>query len=116
MKKGGTLFGSVIGSETDCKTFLDNQFEEHSKILEKNSKIAKTSPKNVYSCYTNGMQEKLSFLAKIIPRKHAGLCEKILQENLIPNLNIKDNISHQLKDIAPLLLKMGGINIKLPFD
>ena len=40
--------------------------------------------------------------------------EKILQENLIPNLIGKDNISHQLRDITSLPLKMGGLNIKLP--
>ena len=43
-------------------------------------------------------------------------CEKILQENLIPNLIFKDNISHQFRDIASLPLKMGGLNIKLPSD
>ena len=43
--------------------------------------------------------------------------EKILQENLIPNLIGKDNISHQLRDIyVSLPLKMGGLNIKLPSD
>ena len=41
-------------------------------------------------------------------------CEKILQENLIPN-SIGD-ISHQLRDIASLPLKMVGLNIKLPSD
>ena len=39
--------------------------------------------------------------------------EKIPQENLIPNLIGKDNISHQLRDIASLPLKMGGLKIKL---
>ena len=43
-------------------------------------------------------------------------CEKILQENLIPNLIGKGNIRHQFRDIASLLLKMGGLNIKLPSD
>ena len=43
-------------------------------------------------------------------------CEKILQENLIPNLIDKGNISHQFRDIASLPLKMGGLNIKLPSD
>ena len=43
-------------------------------------------------------------------------CDKILQENLIPNLIDKDNISHQFRDIASLLLKMGGLTIKLPSD
>ena len=36
-----------------------------------------------------------------------------MQEKLIPNLIGKDNISHQLTDIAFLPLKMGGLNIYL---
>ena len=43
-------------------------------------------------------------------------CDKILQENLIPFLIAKDNISHQLRGIASLRLKIGGLNIKLPSD
>ena len=43
-------------------------------------------------------------------------CEKILQENLIPNLIGKDNISHQLRDITSLPLKMGDLNIKILSD
>ena len=43
-------------------------------------------------------------------------CEKILQENLIPSLIARDNISHQIRDIASLPLKTCGLNIKLPSD
>ena len=32
MKKGAR----VLGSENECKTFLETQFEEHNKILKKN--------------------------------------------------------------------------------
>ena len=59
-------------------------------------KIAKTSAQNVYSCYTKGVQEKLSFLPRTTPNASGNMqaCEKILQENLIPNLIGKDNNSH----------------------
>ena len=77
MKKGARVLGSVIGSEAECKTFLETQLEELNKILTKLGKITKTSPQNVYSCYTKGVHEKLSFLATTIPRKHAGLREDI---------------------------------------
>ena len=43
-------------------------------------------------------------------------CESILQENHILNLIDKDQISHQIRDIASLPLKMGGLNIKLHSD
>ena len=88
MKKSARVLGSVIGSETECKTFLETQLEKHKKILKKLDKMAKTSPQNVYSCYTNGVQEKLSFLVRNTPNTTENMqaCEKILQENLIPNL------------------------------
>ena len=67
MEKGARVLYSVLGSETECKTFLETQLEEHKKILKKLGKIAKTSPQKVYSCYTKGVQEKLSFLARTKP-------------------------------------------------
>ena len=43
-------------------------------------------------------------------------CEKILQENLIPKLIGRDNISHHFRGIASLPLIMGSLNIKLSSD
>ena len=117
-KKGARVLESVKGSEYECKTFLETQLEEHKKILKKLGKIAKTSPQNVYSCYNKGIQEQLSFLAKTTPNTTEKMqaCEKILQENFIPILIGKDNISHQFRDIASLPLKKDGLNIKLLSD
>ena len=113
--KGSRVLGSVKGTETECKTFLETQLEKHNKILKKLDKIAKTSPQNVYSSLTKGVQEKLSFLARTTA-ENMQACEKIFQENLIPNLIGKDNISHQFRDIASLPLKIGGLNVMLPSD
>ena len=102
MKKVARVPSSAIGSETECKIFLETQLEEHNEKLKKLGKIAKTSPQNVYSCYIKGAQEKLMFLARSTPNTTENMqaCEKILQENLTPNLFGKDNISHQFRDIA----------------
>ena len=118
MRKGASIVGSVIRSENEFKTFLDTQLEEHNKILKELGKIAKPLPQNVYSCYTKSVQKNLSFLARITPNttEKVEACEKLLQENLIPNLIGKDNISHQLRDIASLPLKMDGLNNKLRSD
>ena len=43
-------------------------------------------------------------------------CEKILRENLIPNLIGKDNINHQHREVAIMTIKMSGLNIKLPSE
>ena len=39
-----------------------------------------------------------------------------MQEKVIPNLIGKDNTRHQFRDIASLPLKLGGLNIKQPFQ
>ena len=113
--KGSRTLGSVKGSESECKTFLETQLEKHNKILKKLDKIAKTSPQNVYSSFTKGVQEKLSFLARTTA-ENTQACEKIFQENLLTNLIGKDNISHQFRDIASLPLKICGLNFMLPSD
>ena len=56
MRKGARVLGSVIGSETESKNFLETQLEERNKILKKLRKIAKTSPQNVYSSYTKAVK------------------------------------------------------------
>ena len=57
MKKGARLLVSVLKSEAECKT----QLEEHNKMMKKLSKIAKTQPQNVCSCYTKGVQKNDRF-------------------------------------------------------
>ena len=65
-----------------CKIFLNTQLEEHNKILKKLGKIAKTSPQNVYSCCTKGVQEKFSFLVITtpIPQKTGRPARKYCRE------------------------------------
>ena len=67
IKAGARVLGSVIGTESECKKFLEFQQNEQTKNLKKLTKITKTSPQNVYACYTEGVQEKLSFLARTTP-------------------------------------------------
>ena len=112
------MLGSVIGTESECKKFLEYQQNEQIIILIKLTKIAKTSPQNVYDCYTKGVQEKLSFLTRTKPNttENLEICEKIIKEQLIPNLDGKDTLNPQFREISSLPIKMGGLNIKLPSD
>ena len=103
-KAGAQVLGLVTGTASECKKFLKLQQNEQIKILKKLTKIAKTSPQNVYACYTKGVQEKFSFLARTKP-------------NTMENLEISENIiKEQFREISSLPLKMGGLNIKLPSD
>ena len=118
IKAGARVLGSVIGTESECKKFLEFQQNEQIKILKKLTKIAKTSPQNVYACYTKGVQEKLSFPARTTPNtmENLEICESIIKEQLLPNLVGKDTLNPQFREISSLPLKMVGLNIKLPSD
>ena len=82
MKKGARVLGSVIKSET----WQDRENINTKRVLLLQQRV----------------QEKLSFLARTTPNTTENLqtCEKKLKENLIPNVIGKDNISHQLRDLA----------------
>ena len=118
IKAVARVLGSVIVTESECKKLLEFQQNEQIKILKKSTKIAKTSSQNVYACYTKGVQEKLSFLTRTAPytMEKLEICEKTIQEQLIPNLIGKDTLNPQFREISSLPLKMGGLNIKLPSD
>ena len=73
IKAGARVLGSFIGTETECKMFLKFQQNEQIEVLKKLTKIAKTSPQNIYACYTKRVQEKLSFLARTTPNTMENL-------------------------------------------
>ena len=86
--------------------------------MKKSTKIAKTSPQNIYACYTKRVQEKLSFPTRTTPNtlENLEVCTKIIKEQLIPNLIGKNTLNPQFREISSLPFKMGGLNIKLPSD
>ena len=62
---------------------------------------------------------KKSFhLTRTMPKtmENLEICEKIIIEQLIPNLIGKELLDHQFREISYLALKIGGLNIKLPSD
>ena len=63
MKAGARVLGSIIRTESECKMFLEFQQNEQIKILKKLTKIAKTSPQNVYACHTKGVQENCKLVS-----------------------------------------------------
>ena len=64
MVDGFRALGSVIGAPSACDKYMESEIENTATLTEKLSKIAKTSPQNAYSCYTKGVQNKLSFLTR----------------------------------------------------
>ena len=111
IKAGARVLGSVIGTESECKKFLEFQQNEQIKILKKLTKIAETSPQNVYACYTKGVQEKLSFLARTTPNtmENLEICESIIKEQLLPNLVGKDTLTPNSVRYLPYPLKWADL-------
>ena len=54
--------GSVFGSGKSCNDFLKEKSMNYSNMLEKLA--SKVSPQNVYKSFTNGLQHKLTFIAR----------------------------------------------------
>ena len=73
---------------------------------------------NTFACYTKSVQEQLSFLTRTTHKTMENLetCEKIIIQQLMPNLVGKDTLNPQFHEISFLHLKMGVHNIKLLFQ
>ena len=101
------VLGSVIGTPSACDKYIESKIEKTATLTEKLSKIAITSPQNAYSCYTKGVQNKLSFLTRTTPEAFKKLdeIEKNLRQQLIPSITDKD------RNLFALPLRMGGLGL-----
>ena len=61
MKKRARVLGSVIRSETECKTFLETQLEEHNKILKNLARSQKHHHKTCVPVTPKGYRKIMVF-------------------------------------------------------
>ena len=73
--EGHRVLGSVSGSDESCNDFLKEKLVKYSKMLEKLAKHSKVSPQIVYKSFTNGLQHKLTFIARTTPNVDSLLRE-----------------------------------------
>ena len=64
---GHRVLGSTIGSEAACNEFRENVTTEYQHKVAKPATHARKSPQNVYHAFTQGIQNKLSFLSRTTP-------------------------------------------------
>ena len=97
---------------------LKEKSVNYSNMLEKLAKHSKVSPQNVYKSFTNGLQHKLTFIARTTPNADSLLreAEKIIDKNLIPSMLNHPSYSDRYRKVFSLPLKEGGLNILLPED
>ena len=98
------MLDSEIGIESECKNFRQKKQIE---ILRKLTKTAKTSLQKTYACYNREVQEKFSILTREMTdaMDNFKTCEKIIKEQLIPNLVGKDTLNPQFREISFFPLK-----------
>ena len=113
MVDGFRVHGSVIGTPSACDKYIESEIEKTATLTEKLSKIAKTSPQNAYSCYTKGVQNKLSFLTRTTPEafKKVDETEKNVRPQLLPSITGKNHITDEDRNFFALPLRMGGLHL-----
>ena len=115
---GDRVLGSVIGDDNACRTYISEKEEKYTETLKKLSKFAKTSPQNVHSCFTKGVQMKTSFLARTTPDTDVLLknAEKVISDLLIPAIIGREMESDNERSLFSLPIKHGGLDIRTPED
>ena len=88
MVDGFRVLGSVIVTPSACDKYIKSETEKTATLTEKLSKIAKTSPQNAHSCYTKGVQNKLSFLTRTTPKAFEKMdeIEKNVRQQELPSI------------------------------
>ena len=106
---GHRVLGSVIGTEERCQEFFDEKSNTYSKLLKKLSKHAKVAPQNVYKAFTNGVQQKLTFITRTTP-KSEDLIEKLRSYHRRPHTIIGQppNIMRNIEKYSRFLFVKGA--------
>ena len=113
MVDGFRVLGSVIETPSACDKYIECEIEKTATLTVKLSKIAKTSPQTAYSCYTKGVQNKLSFLTRTTPEafKKMDEIEKNVRQQLLPSITGKNHITDEDRNLFALPLRMGGLDL-----
>ena len=113
MVDGFRVLEPVIGIPSACHKYMESEIEKTATLTEKLSKIAKTSPQNAYSCYTKGVQNKLSFLTRTTPEEFKKMdeIEKNVRHQLLPSITGENHITDEEPNLFALPLRTKGLDI-----
>ena len=105
---GFRVLGMVLGTPSACDKHMEIKIEKRTTLTEKLSKIATTSPQNAYSCYTKGIQSKLSFVTRTTPKAFKKMDEfkKKVRQHLLPRITGKNHITDEERSLFALPLRM----------
>ena len=113
MVDGFRVLGSVMGTPSARKKYMEGENEKTTTLTEKLSKIAKTLPQTAYSCYTEGVRKKLSLLSRTTPEAYRKMdeIEKNIRQQLLPSIAGKNDITDEDRSFFALTLRMGGLEL-----
>lgn len=111
--EGKRHLGAVIGSEAYKVSYCEDKVNCWKKELSTLCEIAETHPQMAYAAYTKGYKSKFTYFQRTIENfeKYVEPIDKLLSEQLIPNLFGQDSPLNDLRDIIGLNPGEGGLGI-----
>ena len=110
--EGHPLLVSVNGSDKNCNGVLKAMSMNHSNKLGKIAKHSDESPQNVYKLFTNGLQRKLTFIARTTPNSDSLLreAEIIIDKNFIFSILNHPSYNDGYRKVFSLPVKESGLS------
>ena len=114
--EGHRFLGSYIGTEEGTKKFVMEQLEDWSRDIEDLTKIAESDPQLAYIGYVFGTSQRWKFVCRTTPNIAHLLqpLEDLIQQKLIPVLFGGRTVSHDMRKVASLPARLGGLGLLNP--
>ena len=111
--RGSRYLGSFIGTREGLDDFLQKQTMEWSKDVKALAEIAKFEPQVSYAAFIYGTSKRWNFVSRTTPNISENMkqLDWIIQETFLPAILGKDHITDEMKKIAALQPKRGGLGI-----
>ena len=114
---GCRYLGAAIGTPALLQSFLDAKAESWLGQVERLSDIAQSQPQAAYSAFTNGLQNKWSFLCSTMPNAATALApvEKIIADKFIHAITGR-LVNAEDRALLALLCRHGGLGVVNPTE
>ena len=111
--KGHRYLGSYIGTEEGVKEFILKETESWKADILGLVDIAANEPQLAYSAFIYGTSKRWNFVCRTTPgiSDHLKLLEYCVKEDFIPAIMGKGFVPDQIRKIASLPARMGGLSI-----
>ena len=114
---GCRYLGAAIGTPAFLQSFLDAKAKSWLGQVERLSDIAQSQPQAAYSAFTNGLQNKWSFLCRTMPNAATALApvEKIIADKFIHAITGR-LVNAEDRALLALPCRHGGLGVVNPTE